>query len=95
MGIVYWSPLSIFVSLNKKLESGGGGTKICVFVLPIGGRSFENFTCLKRGQRKNIITVACEQALFELALKFEREPAGLANKNASVRCLERRRASIG
>ena len=40
MGIVYWSPLSIFVSLNKKLESGGG-TKICVLVLPIGGGSFE------------------------------------------------------
>ena len=39
--------------------------------------------------------VACEQALFELSLKFEREPAGLANKNASVRCLERRRVPIG
>jgi hypothetical protein len=37
----------------------------------------------------------CEQALFELSLKFEREPAGLANKNASVRCLERRRVPIG
>ena len=37
------------------------------------------------------IPVTCEQALFELSLKFEREPAGLANKNASVRCLERRR----
>jgi hypothetical protein len=32
---------------------------------------------------------------FELCLKFEREPAGLANKNASVRCLERRRIPIG
>ena len=40
-------------------------------------------------------TLACEQALFELSLKFEREPAGLANKNASVRCLERRRVPIG
>jgi hypothetical protein len=39
--------------------------------------------------------IACEQALFELSLKFEREPAGLANKNASVRCLERRRVPIG
>jgi hypothetical protein len=39
--------------------------------------------------------LACEQALFELSLKFEREPAGLANKNASVRCLERRRVPIG
>ena len=39
--------------------------------------------------------IACEQALFELSLKFEKEPAGLANKNASVRCLERRRVLIG
>jgi hypothetical protein len=39
--------------------------------------------------------LACEQALFELSLKFEREPAGLANKNAPVRCLERRRVPIG
>ena len=49
MGNVYWSPLSIFVSLNKELESGGGGgTKIHVLVLPVGG-GFENSTCLKRG----------------------------------------------
>jgi hypothetical protein len=40
-------------------------------------------------------SVACEQALFELSLKFERGPAGLANKNASVRSLERRRVPIG
>jgi hypothetical protein len=40
-------------------------------------------------------TLACEQALFELFLKFEREPAGRAiNKNASVRCLERRRVPL-
>jgi hypothetical protein len=46
--------------------------------------------------RQNVWSpVACEQALFELSLKFEREPAGLANKNASVRCLERRRVPIG
>ena len=51
MGIVYWSPLSIFVSLNKELESGGGGTKIYVVVLPVGG-VFKNFTCLKRGATK-------------------------------------------
>jgi hypothetical protein len=50
MGIVYWSPLSIFVSLNKELESGGG-TNIYVLVLPVGG-GFENFTCLKRGATK-------------------------------------------
>ena len=29
------------------------------------------------------------------SLRTEREPAGLANKNASVRCLERRRVPIG
>jgi hypothetical protein len=55
MGIVYWSPLSIFVSLNKELESGEG-TKLYVLVFPVGG-GFENSTCLKRGQRKNTITV--------------------------------------
>jgi hypothetical protein len=52
MGIVNFSrPFSIFVSLNKELESGGGGTKIHVLVLPVGG-GFENFTCFKRGATK-------------------------------------------
>jgi hypothetical protein len=41
MGIDYCSPLYIFVSLNKELESGEGGTKIDVLVLPVGG-AFEN-----------------------------------------------------
>ena len=53
MGIVYWSPLSIFVPLNKELESGGGGggAKIYVLVLLVGG-GFENSTCFKRGATK-------------------------------------------
>ena len=38
------------------MGGGGGGTKIYVLVLPVGG-GFENSTCLKRGQRKNIVTV--------------------------------------
>ena len=46
-------------------------------------------------KKNDSANVACEQALFELSLKFQREPAGLANKNASVRCLERRTVPIG
>ena len=50
MGIVYWSPLSIFVSLNKELE--GGPKFMFLFCLFGGGGGFENFTCLKRGATK-------------------------------------------
>ena len=66
MGIVYWFPLPIFVSLNKELESFcfsnedkklEGGPKFMFLFSLWGGGGFENFTCLKRGQRKNIITV--------------------------------------
>jgi hypothetical protein len=59
MGIVYWSPSSIFVSLNKEQELEGGEPKFMFLfcLLGGGGGGFENFTCLKRGQRKNIITV--------------------------------------
>jgi hypothetical protein len=53
------------------------------------------WTHVTSGVPQGSILVACEQALFELSLKFEREPAGLANKNAPVRCLERRRVPIG
>jgi hypothetical protein len=65
MGIVYWSPLSIFVSLNKELyrvfaslnkdkELGGGGgdQNLCSCFACWGGGGFENFTCLKRGATK-------------------------------------------
>jgi hypothetical protein len=47
MGIVYWSPLSIFVSLNKDKELEGGPKFMFLFCLHGGG--FENFSCLKRG----------------------------------------------
>ena len=49
MGIVYWSPLSIFVSLNKDKELEGGPKFMFLFCLHGGGGGFENFTCLKRG----------------------------------------------
>jgi hypothetical protein len=42
MPCVNWSPLFIFVSQNKVIGSGGGG-KIYVLVLPVGG-GFENPT---------------------------------------------------
>jgi hypothetical protein len=66
MGIVNWSPFSIFVSLNKKLESGGGGgIKIHVLVLPVGG-GFGNFTYFKRGATKKYYncTVSPQSPLY-------------------------------
>jgi hypothetical protein len=50
MGIVYWFPLSIFVSPNKDKELEGGPKFMFLFCLLGGG--FENFTCLKRGATK-------------------------------------------
>ena len=53
MGIVYWSPLSIFVSPNKDKELEGGPKFMFLFcLLGGGGGGFENFTCLKRGATK-------------------------------------------
>ena len=56
---------------------------------------FMNCVALIYCVKHALISLGCKQALFELSLKFEREPAGLANNNASVRCLERRRIPIG
>ena len=52
MGIVYWSPLSIFVSLNKELESGGGPKFMLLFYLLEG--ALKILLVLRGGQRKNI-----------------------------------------
>jgi hypothetical protein len=56
MGIVNWSPFSIFVSLNKKLESGGGAPKF-MFLFCLFEGALEILLILRGGQRKNIITV--------------------------------------
>jgi hypothetical protein len=50
MGIVYWSPLSIFVSLNKDEELEGDQNLCSCFACWGGG--FENFNWLKRGATK-------------------------------------------
>jgi hypothetical protein len=51
MGIVYLSPLSIFVSLNKDKELEVGPKFMFLFCL-LGGGGSENVTCLKRGATK-------------------------------------------
>jgi hypothetical protein len=50
MGIVYWSPLSIFVS-----ELGGGGPKIYVLVLPVGGGGALKILLVLRGGNEKIL----------------------------------------
>jgi hypothetical protein len=56
MGIVYWSPLSIFVSPNKDKELEGGPKFMFLFCL-LGGEALKILLVLRGGQRKNIITV--------------------------------------
>jgi hypothetical protein len=57
MGIVYWSPLSIFVSPNKDKELEGGPKFMFLFCLFGGGGALKILLVLRGGQRKNIITV--------------------------------------